>query len=59
MFSCKNLIVIVVAFYLIFKVLKDNVQKVGVGLLAFYLLNVNCIGKLLILLIINTVKRTI
>lgn len=44
MFSCKNLIIIFVAFYLIFKVLKDNVQKVGVGLLAFYLLNVNIEG---------------
>ena len=44
MFNCKNLLILIIAFYLIFKVLKDDVQKVGVGLLALYLLTVNIEG---------------
>jgi len=44
MFNCKNLLILVIAFYLIFKVLKDNVQKIGVALVALYLLNISVEG---------------
>lgn len=38
MFSCKELIIILVAVYLITNVLKDNFQKIGVGVIALFLL---------------------